>query len=205
MLSFRDSLPNLRSNIRFLHAAAGAPAVDIYANGNLLDSNVSFSNSTKYSEVPPGKCKIEFFKAGTYDTPISKEIIDLKPNITMTISAILDESNLVTFKLIDGLDKTNAPLTNLRFITLSPSAPLLTLALPSGTTLFNGVEYLETTNYYSLSAGIYDFLLTATNDSSFRKFLKDIDLQSDYFHTIYIIGLVDQKPQLGYLYLKDGL
>ena len=100
LFSFRDSLPNLKTNIRFLHAAAGAPAIDIYVNGDLVARNISFSDVTNYSAIAPGRSKVEFFKTGTYDAPISDESFDLLPNSTLTISIILEESSLVTFRWI---------------------------------------------------------------------------------------------------------
>lgn len=204
MVSFRDALPNLNCNIRLIHAAAGAPAIDVYCNGTLVASNIKFSNVTGYISISPGNVKFEVFNTGTYDNPLSTENVILLPQSTNTICMVLEESSLVTFKLDDAFPKTKPPLTNLRFINLSTNAPLLSLSLPNGDTLFNGVEYLENTRYYSMSAGIYDLLLTATNDASFRKYLNDVDLSSGLYHTIYVIGLTDTEPKLGYLFVKDG-
>lgn len=205
MFSFNNSLPNLKANIRFLNAAAGGPSLDIYANGNLLSKNIGFSNISNYNELSPGNYKVEMFNTGTYDNPLFSETLTLTPNSVLTLCLILDESNIETLKINDSYTGKNPSDTNIRFINLSPNAPLLSLSLPNGTTLFNGVEYLETTNYYQLSPGIYDFLLTATNDASFRRFIRNLDLRSDLLHTIYIIGLTDISPQLGYLYVKDGV
>lgn len=205
LLSFNNSLPRLKANIRFLHAAAGGPSIDIYANGNLLSKNISFANISNYNELSPGNYKMEMFKTGTYDTPLFSETVTLTPNSVLTVCIILDESNLEILKISDIFTSKNINDSHMRFINLSPNAPLLTLSLPNGITLFNGVEYLETTNYYLLSPGIYDFLLTATNDPSFRKFMRNVDLRKDLLHTIYIIGLTDVAPQLGYLYVTDGI
>lgn len=203
--SFRDTLPNLKSNIRILNAAAGGGSYDIYGNGNIIAKNINFAKISDYTEVEPGSYDIEIFKAGTYDTPLSSERVEVLPRSTITICIIIQEDALLTLKLKDAARNYTPPMTNIRFINLSPNAPLLSLSLANGDTLFNCVEYLEETKYYSLSSGIYDFLLTATNDSSFRRFLKDLDLSVDNFHTIYILGLIDESPRLGYLFVKDGV
>ena len=204
MFLMNNTLPNLRSTVRFLHAATGTEEVDLYANGELLASKVSFSDITGYLELAPGKYEIQIFKSGTYDTPVFSDDITLLPNELSTICVCLLESNLILFTLKDGTTNKNTSDNFLRFINLSPTAPLLTLSLPGGDTLFNGVEYLETTGYTPLSAGIYNFLLTATDASAFRYYIKDLDLKPGNFHTLYIIGQVDSDPKLGSLFVQDG-
>ena len=121
------------------------------------------------------------------------------------MSAVLLESTLTLFALKDNAPKGTNTLSFLRFINFSPNAPLLTLSLPGGDTLFNGVEYLETTGFYPLSAGLYNFVMTATNDASFKKFINNIQLEEDSDHTIFIIGLVDEKPRLGFIITDDKI
>ena len=112
----------------------------------------------------------------------------------------------MTLNLHDGRVYNTQPSisSNLRFINLSPNSPLLSLSVTTGTTLFNGVEYLETTNYYQLSARIYDFVLSSSTDSSFRKYIQNSNLEQSDFYTLYIIGLVNETPRLGSLFLRDG-
>lgn len=205
MYSFKDTLPQLQPNIRLLHAAAGAPSIDIYSNGEVVAQKLSFSNITDYIKVSPGNNNIQIYTAGTYDNPLYEESITLLPNSVMTLSITLLESDLAIFKLNDTSKLENKLDTNIRFINLSPNSPLLSLSLPNGNTLFNGVEYLETTNYLSLSAGIYNFVLEPTEATAFSYFIRDINLRPSYFHTLYIIGLLDEKPRIGSLFVQDGL
>lgn len=205
MFALTDNLPRIKTNIRFLHAAAGADAVDIYANGNKLSSNVKFSNITPYEEVTPDKYEIRIYKSGTYDTPLFTENLELVPNEILTICIVLLESTPTLLKLKDATNASINMLSFLRFINLSPNAPLLTLSLPGGDTLFNGVEYLETTGYYTLSSGLYNFLLDSTDGSIDRSYIPNVTLGPDTHHTIYILGLTDDKPRLGSLVVEDGI
>ena len=206
MLPMKDSLPKLKTFVRILHSAAGANAVDIYASGNPLAMNISFGDITNYVELSPGKYNIQIYAAGTYDTPLYSEELEMVPTITETLCLSLLESSLSFFRLKDVSATSNDIKSYLRFINLSPNAPLLSLSLPNGDTLFNGVEYLETTGYYPLSAGIYNFEISATSASALHYFISDIDLEDGLFHTLYIIGLVDsQKPRLGSLFVQDGI
>ena len=195
----------MKGKIRILHAAAGAQAVDIYVDGKITVSNLNFSEITKYQEITPGKHEFKIFPAGKSTTPLFVDTYEIIPNEIVTMSAVLLESTLTLFALKDNAPKVTNTLSFLRFINFSPNAPLLTLSLPEGDTLFNDVEYLETTGFYPLSAGLYNFVMTATNDASFKKFINNIELEEDSDHTIFIIGLVDDKPRLGFIITDDKI
>ena len=45
LVLFRESLPKLNGSFRLFHAAANAPSIDVYSNGNLISENLSFSIS----------------------------------------------------------------------------------------------------------------------------------------------------------------
>lgn len=205
MFLFRDTLPNLNGHLRLLNAAVGINTVDIYENGILLASSLNFGNVTPYIELPPDKYKIQIYPAGTYDNPILTQDIEIIPNSVITVSIVLLENALTLFTLKDATTANLEDLAFLRFINLSANSPLLTLALPNGNILFDGVEYLETTGYYPLSAGIYDFILSATGAPVLTEIISNIKLNESTFHTIFIVGSFTSEPRLSYLITNDNL
>lgn len=204
MYLFRDSLPRLDSNIRLFHAAAGAPPVDIYLNNTKIAENFSFSDLSNYLTVAPGKHKVTIYEAGSTNNSLYSEDLTILPASTDTVSIVLLESTLSLFTAKDATFLGESNLSFIRFINFSPNSPLLSLGLPNGDTLFNGAEYLETTGYFPLSAGIYDFEVFATDATSFKKFIKGINLSPGKYHTIYIIGLFDENPRVGSYITEDG-
>lgn len=198
------SLPILNSNIRVLHAVPTAGAVDVYANGNLITPRVSFGNLTDYKTLPPGSYEFQLFKAGTYDTPLLTQDITVIPSSNYTISVVTLQSNLYLFRLKDDNVPSTKISTFLRFMNLSPNAPLLNLSLPNNIELFNGVEYLETTGYYMLSSGIYNLQVTISAADVVTKYIKNLSFDNGKFYTIYVIGLFNDKPPLGYLLTVDS-
>jgi len=199
----RDTLPNLKGYLRLLHATVGIGNVDIYGNGILLAVNLIFGNVTPYIELPPDKYKIQIYKAGTYDTPLLTQNVEIIPKSRITVSAVLLANTLNLFILKDSTTANLKDLTFLRFINLSANSPLLTLSLPNENSLFDGVEYLETTGYYPLSAGIYDFLLSTTGAPVVKDIISNIKLIESKFHTIFIIGSFNSEPTLSYLLTED--
>ena len=157
MEQFSKSLPRIETSVRILHAVPNAPNVDVYLNGSLITSNLAFGKISKYSQLSSGEYEFQLFKASTYDKPLLSQNVQLIANANYTASIVALANNLYLFRLKDDNIPVSKSQAFLRFINLSSNAPLLSLALPNGITLFNEAEYLETTGYYQLSPGIYNF------------------------------------------------
>lgn len=203
MSLFNRNAPVVDSNIRILHAVPTANPVDIYANGNLIASNVFFSKLTEYYNIASGSYEFQIYPTGTYDTPLLSQDISIVSGLNYTISIVSLQDDLYLFRLKDDNVPSTKISTFLRFMNLSPNAPLLSLSLPNNTELFNSVEYLETTGYYMLSSGIYNLQVNISSANIITKYIKDISFDNNKFYTIYIIGLFDDTPQLGYLLTVD--
>lgn len=195
----------MKSKIRILHAAAGAQAIDIYVDGKLQFSNFNFAKITPYTNITPGKHEFKIFEAGKTSNPLFINTYEIIPNEIVTLSIVFLENNLTIFTLKDNPTNNSVNISFVRFINLCPNSPLFTLSLPDGNALFKGVEYLETTGFYPLSPGLYNFIVTATNDSFFKKYISNIQLNENSDHTIFILGLVNEKPELGFLITDDNI
>ncbi|MBC5628954.1 DUF4397 domain-containing protein [Clostridium sp. NSJ-6] len=202
MTYLRVNAPNVNSGFRVLHAVPNAPNVDVYANGSLLVSNLSFSSISTYLSLTPGTYELQIYRSGFYDTPLATQNVQLAPSANYTIS-VVTLGGLFLFKLRDAPIAVSPNSSYLRFMNLSQTAPLLNLNLPNGTQLFNSVEYLETTGYYTTSPGIYNFVVEFSGGTAVNKNLKDLTLEGGKLYTIYVIGVFDGKPPLGYLFVED--
>lgn len=202
MTYLRINTPDVNSGFRVLHAVPNAPNVDVYANGSLLVSNLSFSSISKYLTLTPGTYELQIYRSGFYDTPLATQNVQLAPNANYTIS-VVTLGGLFLFKLRDASIAVSPDSSYLRFINLSQTAPLLNLNLPNGTQLFNSVEYLETTGYYTTSPGIYNFVVEFSGGTVINKNIKDLTLEGGKLYTIYVLGIFNGKPQLGYLFVED--
>lgn len=201
----RNSLPKLDSKIRLIHASPKLNSVDIYANGNLIATNLSFGDLTDYLSISPDEYIIEAFESGTYDNPILKQRIEIIPNQILTISFVLDNNETRLFDIKDSSSIGRKDICFVRFLNYSSNSPLLSLSLINNEVLFNDVEYLETTGYYPLSPGIYSFKVSFSGTNLTNKNISNITLIPGEFQTIYVIGTLNGEPQLGYLLTTDGV
>ncbi|MDR5586584.1 MULTISPECIES: DUF4397 domain-containing protein [Clostridium] len=202
MFLFRNSLPDIESNVRFIHAIPESLSVDIYANDKPLYSNISFGEVSNYINIAPGKYDIKLYKAYTYDTPLISKTIEILPLSYSTINITYENKEVAFFKLDDGEFEANPLLSYVRFINLSPNLSGISLSLPDGPLLFDEIPYLETTDYYPVSPGIYNFVVSDKNN--FSKFISNINLEKNMFITIYIVGIFNDTPRIGYILTKDA-
>lgn len=205
MFLFRETLPNLKGYVRFINATPDAPSVDIYFDDKKLFSDLSFGNVTNYFSLVPKTYSVKLYETGTNRKPIITETFEIKPNSGSTVNITFENNEIAFFSMDDSNKNINPLLSYVRFINLAPTAPLLSLRLPDedGRVLFNEASYLETNEYYPLSPGIYNFIVS-TSDGNFLKYISNIELTRNLFITIYMIGLYNQRPPLGYILVKDG-
>lgn len=201
---FRQNLPELKSKIRILHGLVGLGNVDVYLSGNLVGKDLAFSDVTCYENIAPDSYEFQIYNSGTYDNPIMSRKIDIAPSTNITVAIIENNNRYNIIILNDATVKGKATITFLRFINLSINAPLMTLSLPNDIRLFDNVEYSEITGYYPLSPAIYDFKISFASIAGLYKFINDKTLKNGRFYTIYIIGLLNKKPEIGYILLEDG-
>lgn len=200
---FRQNLPDINANIRVLHALPDAPNVDVYANGKIICTNLDFGSISDYIQLAADTYEFQIYRSGFYDTPLLTQNLQLSPGSNYTTSIVSLNGNIFFFKLRDASITSSITSSYLRFINLSESAPLLTLSLPNDISLFNSVEYLETTGYYPLSSGIYNFKVSFSSANIVAKNIKTVELDNGKLYTIYIIGKLTGKPPLGYLLVND--
>ena len=204
MFLFRESLPKIKGHIRFIHAIPDAPGVDIYLDNKLIFTDLSFGNTTNYIAITPGTYSVKLFVSGTKNNPLITESLQIAPDSVSTVNITYENNEIAFFSIDDTHNMYNPFLSYVRFINVASTAPLLSLTLPDGRVLFNETSYLETNDYYPISSGIYNFIVS-TADGDFNKYISNVKLDKNFFITIYMIGLYKKKPPLGYILVRDDL
>lgn len=202
---FRQNLPNLQGKIRFIHAIPSAPAVDIYLDEVEIARNIAFADITCYENISPGRYEVKIYKSGSKDNPIATTEIDVLPKSALTANIVKFNNSIDVFTLDDAniKDANYENRSFLRFVNLSSNAPLMSLLLPNNIMLFQDAEYAERTGYYPLSPAIYDFKITFSSISGLTKYIREEALEGGKSYTIYILGLLNKTPKLGYLIVED--
>lgn len=197
------------SFIRLLHGAPGAPAVDVYANDNLIANNLSFKNLSSYIRVRPGKYNIKVYPAGRRRNPVLVENITVRSNTIYTVAVINKENTLGLFQLIDlhevgWSERSGRDISFIRAVHLSPNAPAVDIRIDNYTIVTN-LSYRTVSRYVSIEPGTYNLnvFVSGTNNNVLKK--ENVVLQSDFYYTMYVLGLVGEEPPLQAIVPIDGI
>lgn len=193
-----------RSYIRVLHASPDAPAVDIYANDNLIARNLTYRNFTQYLAVSPGKYNIKVYPTGRRDNPVLNTNADILAQSIFTVAAINRLANLSLLPIKEPIMPIPPGKVYVRFAHLSPDAPNVDIALPDGTKLFKDVAYKEVTDYIAVKPGTYTLYVKPAGTDKAVLYVPNITLRPNRFYTVYAVGLTGGNPPLQLLIPLDG-
>ncbi|WP_300384915.1 DUF4397 domain-containing protein [Clostridium sp.] len=200
---FRNNLPRVKSKIRFLNGTSLNKEIGIYVDENLVVESMKFADITDYKDISPGLHVIKVYNKEDPNKPILEKRVDIAPNSNYTLSIVDVKDALDNLLLKDGGEDKIKINSHLRFINLSKNAPLMSLSLLNDIVLFDNVEYIETTNYYNLSSAIYNFKITFLDNTIIAKTISNKVLENGKFYTIYVLGLLNGNPPLGYIMVED--
>jgi len=81
-----NAAPSTEPILRVAHFAPEAGSVDVYANGEMIASNVEYRTSTDFVTLPAGEYNLALFAAGTQDA-LTATTVTLDPGFTGTAIA----------------------------------------------------------------------------------------------------------------------
>lgn len=191
------------SYVRILHASPDAPAVDVYASGKLIASDLKYKEFTPYLSLIPGKYSILVYPAGTKTTPVINTSIDVIPGGNYTVAATGLLKNIKPLVIPDTASPMQPGRTQVKFVHLSPNAPMVDITLPDGTILFRNIEFREISPNLIVSPGNYTLQARVAGTNQVVLNAPNQLLKPDRYYTVYAVGLVNDTPPLQILTALD--
>lgn len=192
------------SYVRVLHAAPGAPPVDIYLNNRLIIRRLSYKDFSVYLPVSNGNYNIKVYPAGTTQNPVIDTNLEIPAKAIFTIAAIGTLPNLSLQPILEPIIPTEPGKVYIRFVHLSPNTPSVNLTLSDGTVLFKNLQYKEVADYIRVDPGTYSFELRLTSSNERILYVPNQHLRPNRIYTFYAVGLADKTPPLQALIPLDG-
>ncbi|TCK92455.1 uncharacterized protein DUF4397 [Natranaerovirga hydrolytica] len=193
------------SYIRLFHASPGAPAVDVYANGEtLLGEGLEFGEFTPYIPVRPGEYEIDVVLSDNPEQIVLSTVLDVPEREIYTVAVIGTVPDLEAFVIEDPVQRIPNSRLGLRFVHLSPNAPSVDIALPTGDIIFQDVAYKDIPDYLYVEPDTYSIQVFPTGTEDLVLQVPNMKLKKDRFYTVYAIGLVDDEPPLQVVIPLDG-
>lgn len=196
------------SFIRILHASPNAPAVDIYANGNIIATELAYKQLTNYLPIMPGSYNIQVYPTGEHTNPVINTTLTVPQNSAFTVAAIgkLSEISLLPIPEIymSQLPMGMTDKSYVRFVHLSPNAPAVDITLPDGTKIFENVPYKQYTDYIVVNPGNYTLQVRPAGSNQVVLSIPNVSLLPGMIYSVYAVGLVGDKPPLETIISVDG-
>ncbi len=178
------------AKVRVGHFSPDAPAVDVYANGGAILSDVPFGTLSDYLEVPGGTYTIEVVAAGADPADgavIGPVDLDFAAGTMTTVAATNSLENIEAQVLADDPMPQDG-IAQVRVVHFSADAPAVDVALDGGDVVVENLAYPGAAGYLDLPEGEYDLEIrpTGTTDVAF-----DIDplmLDGGNSFTVFAIG-----------------
>lgn len=186
----------MNSNIRVLHAVPNAPAVDVYANDNIIIKNLPYKEVSSYIPVPSGNINIKIYPTGSTTNPVIDTNVYIPERSFYTIAAIGELPDISLYPVQEPSSANKSGLSCVRFIHLSPNAPAVDIKLPDGTIVFSNVPFKSIANYTCVPSGTYTFRVTPAGTNDVVLTIPDVKLNPNTFYTVYAVGLVGETPNL---------
>ena len=191
------------SKIRVFHAVPNAPAVDVYANDNIIVKNLQYKEVSSYIPVPSGNYNIKVYPTGTKSNPVIDTNVYIPEKSFYTIAAIGELPDISLYPIQEPVSANKSNMACVRFIHLSPNAPAVDVKLPDNSIVFNNIPYKGIANFTCVPSGTYTFKVTPTKTDDVVLTVPDVMLHPNTFYTIYAVGLVGETPSLEALLVPE--
>jgi len=197
-------MPTINSFVRFLQASPGAPAVDIYTDGDLAFQNVAYNELTEFLVVGPEDMHIQVFAAGEETNPLIDTQLTIPASENITVAIIGTPPDVSLLPIFLSVEPTTTDDGLIRLAHLSPTAPNVNLSIEGGPTLFSDVGYTQVTDFTSITPDSYNLQLRSASDDEVI-LTAPLQVMPRQAYTVYAIGIPGELPPLELGHYQDQI
>jgi hypothetical protein len=184
------------ARVRVVHASPDAPAVDVWANGNIAFSNAPFTGITSYAALNAGTYNIQVTPTGATEPVVIEADLELAASTDYTVVAVGQLENIEPLVLVDNNSSPAAGKAHVRFVHASPDAPAVDIAVTGGPVLFSNIPFKGVGDYLPVDAGTYDLEARLAGTDTVALSVPGVTLEDGTVYTIFAMGLAGGEPAL---------
>ena len=185
------------AKVRVLHGVGDAPAVDVYANGEVLIDALGFAAITDYAAVPAGEYLIQVVPDGATleEGPIVIEAtLPFEEGTMTTVAAtgtLAGEVGIIP-QVVTDEPMPNAEGVQLRASHFSFDAPNVDIAPVGADPVLTDVPFGATSPYLELPAGALDLEIRGAGSPDAVFTIPTLDLMAGNSYSAYAIGSFEE-------------
>ena len=187
------------ARIRVIHASPDAPAVDVYANGSKVLSDVPFPASSGYLAVPADAYTFEVFVAGadpSTDSAVLTIPAELEAGTDYTVVALNQVAAIEAVVFVDDNSAPAAGKAHINVVHAGPDAPAVDIAVTGGPVLVSNLALGEGAGPLPVDAASYDLEIRVAGTTDVALALPGVALEEGYIYTIVASGFLSGEPAL---------
>jgi hypothetical protein len=179
------------AQVRVLHGVGDAPAVDVYAGGDLILEGLEYAQVSEYLEVPGGEYRIQVVPSGTTlaEGPV---VIDASLTFdggsTTTVAATGSLADGIEPQVIADAPSPDSDGSQIRVVHLSADAPAVDIAPDGDAALIESLAYPDGTEYVELPAGSYDLEVRPAGSTDVAFDLDELTLDAGSSYSAFAVG-----------------
>ena len=185
--------------VRVIHASPDAPAVDIYANGAKVLSNVPFKASSGYLSVPAGAYNFRVYPAGA-NAATTPSVLSIDATVQSGVDyTVMAVDRLSQIKGRVYVDDNRAPASgkaHINVIHAGPDAPAVDVAVKGGPVLVSGAAFGDKAGPLPVDAGTYDLEVRPAGTTQIALAVPGVQLESGKIYTFVATGFLNGQPTL---------
>lgn len=191
-----------RAYTRVIHLSPNAPSFDIYLDGRLFYSGLSYRMQSDYIRVRPGNHRMVIYPSGYIRNPVFYKTLFVPRRSIVSFVLCAMYTNLDVL-VVD--DRTVIPpgRVKVKFVHLSPNSPAIDL-LAGKSVWFNQIMYQEESEYIPTTAGREALSVRVSGTQQILLTVPNTQFTRNKAYTIYAIGILNGSQPLQLLVTQDG-
>ncbi|NDK56119.1 DUF4397 domain-containing protein [Pontibacter fetidus] len=188
------------AKVMVVHASPDAPGVDLLVDDKKVNTSaLNYPSNTGYLAVEAGERNIKVNAAGTQTSVINGMLTFTKDmNYSIFATGSLADDDIEPLVVEDDLAAPANGTAKVRFIHLSPDAPMVDIAATAATStdeaiLFDDVMFREATEFKEVPTGVYNLRVLVSDGGAEALKVANVSLVSGGIYTIYAKGFATPR------------
>jgi hypothetical protein len=197
------------ARFRMVHAIPQSQPADIYVDGQIIFSGLSYRTVSDYRQLLPGDHQIRILPAGANsgDPAVIETSLNFSANQDYTLVAMGMQAQEMALLLFN--DRNEAPLegqSRVRTIHASPNAPNIDVCIANQPNCpVMDMAFRSATNYVPLNAGTYSFNLRRTGTEEIVLVVPNVRFETGINYTLFLMGVYQGEPALQIITSADSI
>src|SRR5215213_789252 len=184
----QDETADADATVRVLHAAPGAPAVDVLVDGQPLLDGVAYGTASDYATLSSTEHRLQVVPTGeTADAAVVDETIDAAPGQAsiLAVYGLLDEIGGDLYEV--DVSEIEPGSARVRLINTSPDAGAIDLLETGGDEWFGGIALGAASDYRDIAAGTYRVDVRGNDDTVLQSAI-DLTVDEARVYDVVLVG-----------------